>query len=81
MKQADLVRKLRRLARRTGANFHTLKTQGKGSHMTLFYGSRRSTCPHGELKIGTLQDTARPRTQGTRPALTARRKRTKETPQ
>ena len=22
--------------------------------MTLFYGSRRSTCPHGELKIGTF---------------------------
>ena len=59
MKQAELVRKLRRLARRTGTDFHTLKTQGKGSHITLFYGDRRSTCPQGELKTGTFHKVLR----------------------
>ena len=51
--RAQLIRKLRRLARKQGATFQVQKRRGKGSHVTLILGGRKVVCPDGELKPGT----------------------------
>lgn len=53
MNRAQLIRKLRRLARKQGATFQMQKRRGKGSHVTLVLGGRKVVCPDGELKPGT----------------------------
>ena len=55
MNRAQLIRKLRRLARKQGATLQVQKRRGKGSHVTLILEGRKVVCPDGELKAGTLR--------------------------
>ncbi len=52
----DLIRKVKRLGRNTGVHVKLVARRGKGSHETLFYGSRFAILPYpkAELKKGTL---------------------------
>ena len=43
MKGAEFLRKLQRLAKERGVTLRIDVGHGKGSHATLFYGSRRTT--------------------------------------
>lgn len=43
MKGAEFLRKLQRLAKERGVTLRVDVGHGKGSHATLFYGSRRTT--------------------------------------
>lgn len=56
MKGADLLRHLRRLARRRGWTFAWHPGLGKGSHGKLFINGRQTTVcdPKRELATGTL---------------------------
>lgn len=56
MKGAELVRRMRRLGRRRGASVEFRPERGKGSHGTLYFGSRFTVIRHlkDELKTGTL---------------------------
>lgn len=55
MNRDQLIRKIRRLARKIDTPFDVRKSRGKGSHVTLILGNRKTTCPMGELKTGTLR--------------------------
>jgi len=50
----EFIRKVRKLARQTGAQVQLDRAQGKGSHQTLAYGARRTTVKSGEIGIGLL---------------------------
>jgi mRNA interferase HicA len=50
----QLIRRLRKLARKQGIEFRVDFAHGKGSHAALYFGSRVTICPDGELKSGTL---------------------------
>ncbi len=50
----ELIRKMRRLARRQGVSVVHERAKGKGSHGRLYYGSRFTTIkdPRKEIGIG-----------------------------
>jgi mRNA interferase HicA len=52
----ELIRKVKKLGRRTGTHVEFVPRRGKGSHGTLFYGTRFTIVrnPKDELKTGTL---------------------------
>jgi mRNA interferase HicA len=52
----ELLRKLKRLGRKSGVEVRFVARRGKGSHGTLFYGPRFTMLrnPKDELKKGTL---------------------------
>ena len=50
MKREDLIRDLRRFARKNGLAFALLKDRGKGLHYTVKVGDRTTTVQSGELK-------------------------------
>jgi predicted RNA binding protein YcfA (HicA-like mRNA interferase family) len=50
MKREDLIRDLRRFARKNGLAFDLLRDKGKGSHDTVKVGDRTTTVQSGELK-------------------------------
>ena len=52
----EFIRKVRRLGRKNGVRVTFVPRRGKGSHGTLFYGSRFTVVrnPRDELKTGTL---------------------------
>ncbi|AYO85016.1 hypothetical protein [Methylobacterium brachiatum] len=50
MKREDLIRDLRRFARKNGLAFDLLKEKGKGSHYTVRVGDKLTTVQSGELK-------------------------------
>ena len=50
MKREDLIRDLRRFARKNGLAFDLLKEKGKGSPYTVKVGDRTTTVQSGELK-------------------------------
>jgi mRNA interferase HicA len=56
LKGSEFLRKVRRLAKQKGLDVK-LTTRGKGSHATLYFGSRKTTLPDAkkELKPGTLR--------------------------
>ena len=56
MKGAEFLRKLRRTAERFGTHVRFEAKRGKGSHGTLYYGSRRTIIQdlRKELPKGTL---------------------------
>jgi mRNA interferase HicA len=54
MNRDALIRRIGQLARDQGKEFQFDKSRGKGSHGTLYYDGKRSVCPKGELKKGTL---------------------------
>lgn len=49
MKRGDLIRDLRRYARKNGLSFDLLKHKGKGSHYTVKVGDKATTVQSGEL--------------------------------
>ena len=52
MKRDRLISRLRRYARKNGLDFNVFESRGKGSHMTIMLGERRSIVKSGELKPG-----------------------------
>lgn len=52
----EFIRKVRRLGRKNGVQVTFVPRRGKGTHGTLFYGSRFTVVrnPRDELKTGTL---------------------------
>lgn len=56
MKGGELLRKLKDLAKRRGLALSVDETRGKGSHITVEIGGRRTILrnPKDELKIGTF---------------------------
>jgi len=54
MKDTQLFRQLRVLARKYDVNFRIEKRRGKGSHVTIYFGNQKAIVPKGELKTGTL---------------------------
>ena len=53
----ELIRRVRRLARRHRLDCRVDKKRGKGSHVTLYLGDRRTVVrdPKDELKPGTFR--------------------------
>ncbi len=56
MTGAELIRKLRAVARKRGGVFETIASRGKGSHITVVFDDKRTIVPdpRRELKTGTL---------------------------
>jgi mRNA interferase HicA len=57
---AELLRRLRKLARKRGLDFGFDAKRGKGDHGTIRLGGRKTILPGtGELKTGTLHSMLR----------------------
>ncbi|MXZ47548.1 MAG: type II toxin-antitoxin system HicA family toxin [Chloroflexi bacterium] len=54
MNDRELVRRLRRYARRREVNFEYSSRRGKGSHGRIRLGEYWTTVPRGEIPTGTL---------------------------
>ncbi len=56
MKGNELIKKVEKLAKKSGLKTRVDKNRGKGSHVTLHYGEKYSIVPNlqKELKTGTL---------------------------
>ena len=56
MRGNEFIRRVQRLARTRGIACRFDAVRGKGSHVTLYFGSRFTIVrnPHDELKTGTL---------------------------
>jgi mRNA interferase HicA len=56
MKGNEFIRQVRKLGRRRGVRVAFVPERGKGSHGTLYYGSKLTIVrnPKDELKTGTL---------------------------
>ena len=56
MKGIDFIRKIKQLAKLRGIPCRVDKKRGKGSHVTLYFGNKRTIVrnPKDELKKGTL---------------------------
>lgn len=56
MRGAEFIRRVRRVGRRRGVSVEFRPERGKGSHGTLYFGSRLTVLrnPKDELKTGTL---------------------------
>jgi mRNA interferase HicA len=58
MTRDELIRRLRRLARKRGVVFEVVHARGKGGHWTVQFASRRQPVPQakgGDLPRGTLR--------------------------
>jgi mRNA interferase HicA len=58
MTRDELIRRLRRLARKRGVTFEVIAARGKGGHWTVRYGEARVPVPQakgGDIAPGTLQ--------------------------
>jgi predicted RNA binding protein YcfA (HicA-like mRNA interferase family) len=53
MNRDQLIKILRKQARASGLSFSAERKRGKGSHITLRYAGKFTTCPDGEIKEGT----------------------------
>ena len=54
MNREQFIRELRKEAKKLNVHFAFDKKRGKGSHGTLEFGDKKTTCPKGELKIGLV---------------------------
>ncbi len=54
MRRDEFIKKIKALGKNEGVDVRVDEKRGKGSHLTLFYGSKQTTIPKGELKRGTL---------------------------
>lgn len=56
MRGNEFIKRIKRLARDQGVKSRVDKKRGKGSHVTLYYGNRKTIVrnPKDELKTGTL---------------------------
>jgi mRNA interferase HicA len=52
MKGAEFIRKIRRLGKTRGVPVVFEKRHGKGSHGTLYYGTRKTTVKDRKKEIG-----------------------------
>jgi mRNA interferase HicA len=52
MKGAEFIRKIRRLGKTRGVPVAFEKRHGKGSHGTLYYGTRKTTVKDRKKEIG-----------------------------
>lgn len=49
MNGKEFIRRARRYARKTGQDFYFDLRHGKGSHVMLYVGNRRTIVKHGEI--------------------------------
>ena len=49
----EFIARIRKLGRRTGTEVRVVTKWGKGSHVALFFGSRRTTVKDRKKEIGT----------------------------
>ena len=56
MRGNEFIKRIQRLAKKKGIECRVEQWRGKGSHVTLYYGPRRTTVrnPRDELKTGTF---------------------------
>ena len=54
MNGREFVRRARRYARRTRQDFYLDTRRGKGSHIVVYVGRRRTTVPQHEIRTGLL---------------------------
>ena len=56
MKGSEFINRVLKLARDRGIEARVDRKRGKGSHVTLYYGTRRTVVrnPRDELKTGTF---------------------------
>ena len=54
MNRNDLVRKLKKLARKNGIDCSFDTASGKGGHGMLYWNGKKTIIPSGEIKTGTL---------------------------
>ncbi len=56
MKGSEFIQRVLKLAKTRGLDARIDRKRGKGSHVTLYYGARRTIVrnPKDELKTGTL---------------------------
>lgn len=54
MTRDDLIKRAKRLAKGKCLECRVDEKRGKGSHVTLYFGSSFAIVPKGELKTGTL---------------------------
>jgi mRNA interferase HicA len=62
MTRDELIRRLRRLARRRGLAFEVDRQRGKGSHWVVQFGNSKQPVPHArgsDIKLGTLHSILR----------------------
>lgn len=52
VKRGRFISRLRRYARKNGLPFRLERQRGKGSHITVYVGDKRSIVKSGELKPG-----------------------------
>ena len=54
--RGQFIRRIRKLGRKRGISVEVVTSRGKGSHVTLLFGSRFTTVPghRGDLPKGTL---------------------------
>ncbi|MFO1156625.1 MAG: type II toxin-antitoxin system HicA family toxin [Rhodospirillales bacterium] len=55
MKREQFLSHLRRYCRKTGLTMVVDEKRGKGSHMGIMVGARRTIVPSGELKPGSIR--------------------------
>ena len=48
---AEFVRKVKKVGRRRGVPVEFVAERGKGSHGTLYYGTRRTTVKHRQTEL------------------------------
>lgn len=57
MKGKEFIKRIRELAKEKGLGFDIDEKRGKGSHVTLYYGDKKTIVrnPKDELKTGTIE--------------------------
>ncbi len=50
----EFTKRIRKLGRRAGVPVTASRHRGKGSHGTLYYGTKYTTVKHGEIGPGLL---------------------------
>jgi len=59
MNGKEFIRKVRKMARKTGVPANLEKDKGKGGHQRLYYGQRWTTVKTGEIGTGLLRTMCR----------------------
>ena len=59
MNGREFLRRARRYARANGLEWRFDASHGKGSHGTMYVGSRSTRIQHGEIATGTLMNMLR----------------------
>jgi predicted RNA binding protein YcfA (HicA-like mRNA interferase family) len=54
MKREELLKALKKLAKKNGTQYEWDGTHGNGSHGFVIFGDKKTVIPKGELKKGTF---------------------------